>query len=222
MKHTSKIKAVFLPKTILVIAAALALGACTSISEKPPVNEAPVVQDSKQPFSFIVIGDTPYNEEDKAMLKSAVKKIDEIKPPFIIHVGDTQSGGETCGAALDERFAKLITDLAPAPVYYTPGDNEWTDCDRQTIDDTGVRFSEIGRLNTIRDKFFAKPPAHSQNMSYAQLYAQPENASWLYNNIRFMTLNVPGTEMRELKFWAILNCMPSKPLNYEVRRICTG
>jgi len=30
-------------------------------------------------------------------------------------------------------------------------------------------------------------------MSYAQLNAQPENASWVYNNIRFMTLNVPGT-----------------------------
>jgi hypothetical protein len=56
-----------------------------------------------------------------------------------------------------------------------------------------VRFSEIGRLNTIRDKFFAKPPAHSQNMSYGQLSVQPENASWVYNNIRFMTLNVPST-----------------------------
>ncbi len=193
-----------LSKAVLAGALAVGLCACTTVSEKPskaPTMSAQSAHVSGQPFSFVVIGDTPYNEADKVMLKAAVKEVGALKPSFIIHVGDTQSGGEKCGPVLDDRFAAFIKKLAPAPVYYTPGDNEWTDCDRQFTGDTGVRFSELGRLNDLRKRFFAKPPAHSGGMKYASQKVQPENASWVYDNIRFLTLHVPSTGNARTEIW---------------------
>jgi hypothetical protein len=32
------------------------------------------------------------------------------------------------------------------PVFYTPGDNDWTDCDRENLK---VRQSELERLNAM-------------------------------------------------------------------------
>jgi len=185
-----------LAKVLLAGVFAVGLSACTTVPKNPSAPSTVNTQSahvSGTPFSFVVIGDTPYNDADKAMLKTAVKEVDALKPPFIIHVGDTQAGGEKCGPALDDRFDAFIKKLAPAPVYYTPGDNEWTDCDRQYTGDTGVRFSEIDRLDTLRKRFFAGAPTHSGSMKYATQKVQPENASWVYGDVRFFTLHVPST-----------------------------
>ncbi|MGF1543301.1 MAG: hypothetical protein ACFB00_02125 [Parvularculaceae bacterium] len=146
-----------------------------------------------EPFSFVVIGDTPYAEEDEAMLAEAVPAIKSVDYPFIVHIGDYKGGRGRCDAAADARFAALLADLAPTPVFYTPGDNEWTDCDRHSNPETGERYSALARLALIRTTFFAEPVPAPDDLAYVRQDGQPENAAWSYAGVQFATLHVVGT-----------------------------
>ncbi len=144
------------------------------------------------PADFIVIGDVPYTADDEAMLANAVPAIKALAPPFVLHVGDMKAGKELCGPPSD-RFAALIAALAPIPVIYTPGDNDWTDCDRFADPATGKPFSELGQLDMLRKRFFARPALPRRGYRYVQQRGMPENARFNYADMVFVTLNVPGT-----------------------------
>jgi len=167
--------------TTLTVTLAVTMGGCAHLP-------AP----SSGTLDFVVIGDTPYDDIDRDMLKRALPQIKAANPPFVLHVGDTQSGGEVCGPP-DEAFARLLADLKPIPVFYTPGDNEWTDCDRKTNPATDRKFSELDRLQTLRDRFFAAPAVTSRHWHYAQQPGAPENARFTRNGLVFVTLNEVGT-----------------------------
>lgn len=167
---------------------ALALSACAT--EYAATDGAPPPDGA---VSFAVIGDTPYSAADEKMLAEAVQKIRDGAFPFVIHVGDYKGGGAACNIEHDDRFAALIASLAPLPVFYTPGDNEWTDCDRNDDPATGKPFSDLERLSLIRDRFFAEAPLTPKAYDYERQSGQPENASWRAEGVRFATLHVVGT-----------------------------
>ncbi len=169
-----------------LIGGLLWLGGCASF---------PMSHTSQTPakMDFVVMGDTPYDAIDVVMLTKAVPAIKAIHPPFVLHVGDTQSGGDTCGTALDARMQKLFDDLKPIPLFYAVGDNEWTDCDRQVDPATGKTFSELGRLDRLRSLFFAKPEVTDAKWHYAQQPGMPENARFDYGGLTFVTLDAVGT-----------------------------
>ena len=144
-------------------------------------------------FSFLVIGDTPYSSQDEAMLARALPTIREAAYPFIVHIGDYKGGGQQCLDKFDDRMAALIEDLSPTPVFYTPGDNEWTDCDRHVDPETGEKYSDLARLEKIRLRFFETPPAGGDAFDYRRQRAQKENASWTHGGVRFVNLHVTGT-----------------------------
>lgn len=165
--------------------AVLALIGC--VSAPNPAAEA------NASFSFIVIGDTPYDDDDIDMLRRAVSVIQETPPPFIIHVGDYKGGGAPCTDDHDARHASLVASLGPVPVFYTPGDNEWTDCDRFIDETTGKRYSDLARLERVRQMFFATPVDAPAGMDYERQPEQVENAAWMHGGVRFVTLHVTGT-----------------------------
>lgn len=145
-------------------------------------------------FSFVVIGDTPYDDIDRELLDRAILKIKDGTYPFIIHVGDYRPGSPPCTDAQDAAHRDLLNSFAPVPVFYTPGDNEWTDCDRvsdELPDGTPPTVSELGRLAIIREMFFAegRPSAHGA----VHQVEQPENARWSYGGVQFATLHVVAT-----------------------------
>lgn len=145
-------------------------------------------------FVFPVVGDAPYSEEDAALLEQKV--IPAIKAggyPFVIHVGDYKAGGAPCTDDYDAAQAALIKSFAPIPVFYTPGDNEWTDCDRNPDPATGKPQSELQRLGRVRTLFFANPIAAPAEMRVRRQPEQAENATWRYRDVRFATLHVVGT-----------------------------
>ena len=165
----------------------LALGGCAGMPLRTGVTPRPAKMD------FVVIGDTPYDAVDETMLATAVPMVKALNPPFVLHVGDTQSGGEICGEAADARTRKLFADLQPIPVFYAVGDNEWTDCDRK-IDPTSAKpFSELQRLDLIRHMFFSRPAVTAAAWNYLQQPDMPENARFDYGGLTFVTLNVVGT-----------------------------
>lgn len=144
-------------------------------------------------FSFVVIGDIPYSAEDEELLAKASPLVRAGDYPFVIHVGDYKGGKAPCTTDHDDRFQALIDALAPTSVIYTPGDNEWTDCDRNKDEATGKPYSDLARLAIIRDRFFAEPPLTPKAFEFERQQSQAENASWRHDGVRFATLHVVAT-----------------------------
>ena len=152
-----------------------------------------VVIENPNAIQFVVIGDTPYSEADEEMLAEAVPLIRDRAYPFVIHVGDYKGGRAECLAVHDEAHAELIADLRPIPVFYTPGDNEWTDCDRNINPETGERYSDLEQLANIRKRMSETDLNVPSKFNFVQDEQMPENQTWQYRAVRFVSLHVTGT-----------------------------
>lgn len=152
-----------------------------------------------QPFSFIAIGDTPYSPKEKVLIKTdIIGAIKKYNPPFIAFYGDLKSGSESCTDELIKSRHDLIMGMLPGKVFYTPGDNEWTDCDRPLLKQ---QFSELERLNHLRKVFFSKPMDLPDSWNYISQANFPENASWTQDGIQFMTLHLVSTNNGRIKIF---------------------
>jgi hypothetical protein len=145
-------------------------------------------------LSFVVIGDAPYGPEDEAMLAAALPRIRAMNPPFVIHLGDYKGGRAPCTTAADDRFARLVEDLAPIPVFYTPGDNEWTDCDRHIEPATGRPASELARRDAVIARFHSGPAPGGAALAARRQPGRPENLAWTSAGVRLASVHVTGTE----------------------------
>lgn len=189
-------------KAGLFLTAAFLLVACGTSStqtdnQADPNLIAPHNEVAKQGtnFKFIVLGDTPYSKSDEEMLAKATpiirQGLDSGTYPFVVHVGDYKGGKAPCVAQYDEAQRKLIDALSP--IFYTPGDNEWTDCDRNINEATGELYSDLDRLETVRNLFFATDdPAHAAFGTQSQV-GMRENKTWVYDSVRFATVHIAGT-----------------------------
>src|SRR5215212_1522115 len=173
-------------------AALLALALCGCASIPPTHPEA---------FSFGVMGDTQYNEREELAFVAMLARVSREDLAFVVHVGDI-AGGWDCTDELYER-RKREFDASAHPFIYTPGDNEWTDCRQKK---SGNR-EPLERLARIREVFF--PDRYSLGAKRIELLVQdrclegpegcrcpayPENRFWTRGGVRFVTLNVPGSE----------------------------
>lgn len=144
-----------------------------------------------QRFSFAAMGDTPYSlPADFERFGRLIERINGARPAFTIHIGDIKPGNTPCS---DEHFAKISDMFATfnAPLIFTPGDNEWTDCHR--ADNGG--FDPIERLAKLRDMFFAHP-AQSLGREKIALDHQSvfiENRRWQRAGVVFATLHIVGS-----------------------------
>ena len=97
-------------------------------------------------FRFLATGDVPYSKAEEIKYGNLLEQAATEDFAFLMHVGDIKSGGTPC---TDEQFAidRDLFQKFPAPVVYTFGDNEWTDCH-------GVGSDPIERLAKLRELFF--------------------------------------------------------------------
>lgn len=154
---------------------------------------APLPATAQERYTFALIGDVPYSGYERAELPKMLAAIAEENVAFVVHDGDIKGGREPCSdALLRERHTML--DASPVPLFYTPGDNEWTDCDRATAG----HFQPEERLAALRRLFFA----HGRSLGRTTLpLEQPtgpwseyqENARWTLGPVRFITLNITGS-----------------------------
>ena len=144
---------------------------------------------------FVVMGDMPYTDTEYALLEpdgaiaAAIKALD---PQVLIHLGDFKKARLSCGDELYKDHYRQIAYLNPHKTVYTPGDNEWTDCDRFN---TSVRHDELERLNYLRQLFFYQDE-HQLSKGIPGLVRQEnfiENARWQINQLVFATLHIVGT-----------------------------
>jgi hypothetical protein len=157
-----------------------------------------------QPFSFVAFGDMPYCRPEapqdcpaeEGRVARLVLAINEARPDFSIFVGDTKGGADVCDdAKLLAPFAWM--SLSAAPLVYTPGDNEWTDC----WQDRGGRYDPQERLALLRARFFRDsnslgrrpmPLARQADVDPAHR-AFVENARWTRNGVVFATIHAVGS-----------------------------
>lgn len=177
-------------------AAALALAAAACGCALPPPGP--------EGFRFGVMGDTPYNAREEREFVAMIARMDAEPIAFAIHVGDIKAGREApcTDAVYLER--KREFDRSAHPVILTPGDNDWTDCRRES----NGAMDPIERLARLREVFFADAFAlgrerlatRAQSECIAPVLPQcgcaahPENRLWIRSGVVFATLNVPGSE----------------------------
>lgn len=151
---------------------------------------------ASQTVPFAVIGDMPYTDTEYALLEhpdgAIAKAIQALDLPVLIHLGDFKQGRLSCSDELLQDRYRQIAFLHPHKTVYTPGDNEWTDCDRLTL---SGRYDELERLEFIRRLFFHQD-RHRLTQAIPGLTRQDnfiENATWRIGPIVFATLHIPGT-----------------------------
>lgn len=105
---------------------------------------------------FLVIADMPYTPIDTANLREdgvLGQKLKHKPHGFLMHLGDIKAGSQPCTNELLERNKQLLRNLTEQPFIYTPGDNEWTDCDRATL---SPRYDELERLAFIKTLMYTQ------------------------------------------------------------------
>ena len=77
-------------------------------------------------FSFLVLGDVPYNPREKVIVQDQIKLLSEDvtdEDLFMIHVGDTMNAKQGCSESDFEFTRDLLTSELPhLPCFIIPGD----------------------------------------------------------------------------------------------------
>ncbi|WP_226646535.1 hypothetical protein [Microbulbifer variabilis] len=194
----------------------------------PSINPVFYYKVEKSTNTFAVYGDMPYmtakreiNGElltDKEVLdryivpKIRLKK-DDIR--FVVHVGDYGRPGDTCKWGSKRSQAIDFSDYfrwQNIGFFFTPGDNDWTDCNEERFKDTdvtGYNLDPLNNLKEIREWFFeaAARDVSTSNKDYKRAQFKiadvsfplnqshyPENQMWQYGDMLFVTIHVVGSE----------------------------
>ena len=142
-------------------------------------------------LTFTAIGDLPYLKADQVAMQGEIPEaIQGSDSVLVVHYGDLKGGGETCSEALLKQRRDNLYGLLPGRVFYTPGDNEWADCDRPFLNPP---VSELGQLDLLRRTMFPAPLEISEAWAYTTQPNYPENARWIADDVLFVTLHMTST-----------------------------
>jgi hypothetical protein len=179
--------------TLLALASTILLaGSVTSPAIASGAGGRPAPHHHRGSFTFAVIGDVPYGTDAEAHFPDFIEGINaDPDVTQVTHLGDIKSGSTTC---TDERFQAVRTnfDLFEDPLYYTPGDNEWTDCHRAN----NGAFQPLERLAKVRSLFFTpagRTQGHQVRVASQARLGFPENVRWTRGDVAFATIHVVGS-----------------------------
>ena len=181
--------------------------------------------DGAKPLTIAVFGDWPYNQN---LLSNASLLINSVNADsavsLVLHVGDIHSGSMPCTSA---GILPPITTSNPgwnqgiyalfqqfkAPLVYTPGDNEWTDCHKSKEASSGDPLKELA---SVRSLFFARP-GHSLGLTDKRVMSQSQNfdpaypadaqfvENTMWESVVFVTVNMPGSNNDSVPWSGIFN-----------------
>jgi hypothetical protein len=140
-------------------------------------------------FSFGLIGDVPYSDYERRELPHMLESMAAHNVAFIAHIGDIKHGGDRCDDSVFVDRYQLF-DSSRVPFVFVPGDNEWTDCERQS----NGAYQPLERLAKLRSLFWKDAYSLGQNKLKLeqQAGAYPEHARFRLGPVLFITLNIPG------------------------------
>ncbi|MGH9722483.1 MAG: hypothetical protein ACRD8O_19915, partial [Bryobacteraceae bacterium] len=146
-------------------------------------------------FDFATIGDQQYGVEGETKWPALQASINQANVAFTMHVGDFKSGDTMCSNELFSDRLQAFNNFA-APLIYTPGDNEWTDCHREN----NGSYDPLERLSLVRRMFFPSGQSLgrrritlSQQSEDTRYSKYVENAMWAMGNVLFATVHIVGS-----------------------------
>ena len=162
---------------------------------------AVAAQAQSKKFDFAVMGDAPYGPAGgtprvqmypsapyERMIADINLTIKESKS-FVIHVGDIKEGNSLCNDEVYTKNLEYFNTFEMAAVF-VPGDNEWTDCHRTT----NGGYNPLERLSLLRQTFYpANQTLGKVPVAVTRQAGYPENSRWLFGQVLFVTLNMPGS-----------------------------
>jgi hypothetical protein len=137
-------------------------------------------------------GDLPYSAEQRATgVPNLIDDMNTEKLAFTVHDGDIKAGSERCDNPIYAQFEGYLKAL-DAPAMYTPGDNEWTDCDRPN----NGPYDSKERLAYIRANLFDTDRSFGGRAMPLEVQAAPyvENRRWEVGRVTYATLHVVGSD----------------------------
>src|SRR5882757_7145360 len=154
-------------------------------------------------------GDLPYSDlQAQVGVPNLIADMNKQELAFTVHDGDLKAGNGTpgsvtptiCSDALYTQALGFFNSLK-APAILTPGDNDWTDCDRPS----NGGFSSLERLDHERAMFFNTPFSLGQRRMRLEVQSTPlclgvsgpapcvENRRWTFGGVTYVTLNIQGS-----------------------------
>jgi hypothetical protein len=152
----------------------------------------PPAQAGGTPFTFAVLGDTPYGAADVARFPGIVDQVNaDPDVRLVAHLGDIKSGSTVCS---DAYFADVRRqfDRFEDPLVYTPGDNEWTDCHRTS----NGSYDPLERLAALRSVFFDRPGhalGKQVGLTSQRKQGLPENVTLTRAGVAITAVHVVGS-----------------------------
>lgn len=145
-------------------------------------------------------GDLPYSVLQATVgVPNMIADMNAQKLAFVAHDGDLKAGAGECTDAVYAQALKYFASIE-APVVFTPGDNDWTDCDRV------AGYSSLAQLDKERALFFSTPFSLGQRRfrqevqsglpfcrGVSGLVPCVENRRWVVGDVTYATLNVQGS-----------------------------
>jgi hypothetical protein len=148
-------------------------------------------------------GDLPYSTTQvTAGVPNLIGDMNTHDLAFTAHDGDLKAGSNSpCNDALYAQSLAYFNALK-APAAFTPGDNDWTDCDRPS----NGGFLALERLDHERQVFFDTPYSLGEHRMRQQVQTSApfclgvngpvpcvENRRWTIGGVTYATLNIPGS-----------------------------
>ena len=144
-------------------------------------------------------GDMPYSAVQATVgVPNLIADMNSQELAFTAHDGDLKAGSGECTDAVYAQALGYFASLK-APAAFTPGDNDWTDCDRV------AGYNSLAQLDKERKLFFSTPFTLGQRKLHQEVQTDPlclgvsgavacvENRRWTLGGVTYATLNVQGS-----------------------------
>ena len=151
------------------------------------------------PYAIGLWGDLPYSDQQANVgVPNLIADMNSQKLIFTVHDGDLKAGSTECTDAVYLRAIGYFNSLKGAAMF-TPGDNDWTDCDRT------AGYNSLAQLDKERKLFFSTQFSLGQKPMKQEVQSSPlclgvsgpvpcaENRRWTFRGVTYATLNVQGS-----------------------------
>jgi len=152
-------------------------------------------------YTVGLFGDMPYGTLGLQQYPNVLDSLNASDIRFSIFDGDMKAGDGVCTDG--DLYLPRLADFNSLhkPLFWVPGDNDWTDCWRYSSPDDPAASDPIDRLNHERQLFCSTPfslgehkyPLARQSYEGGQNSLYSENIRWKYGPVVYIGLNVQGS-----------------------------
>ncbi len=155
----------------------------------------------REPYAIGLWGDLPYSDlQANVGIPNLIADMNANELAFTVNDGDLKSGSSRCDDIVYTNALGFF-DLLVAPAAFTPGDNDWVDCDRPAAGG----YNSRERLDHERSLFFntrftlgkhkLRQEVQSGDLCLGLNGPTPcvENRRWTVGGVTYATLNVQGS-----------------------------